>query len=70
MNTENIQVIYNPTVQPTTPMQKITSGPTPIYTAEMPNDSVKKPDSFNIILIAIMFLVTIAIIYWIRKLKN
>jgi hypothetical protein len=51
-------------------MQKITSGPTPIYTAEMPNDSVKKPDSFNIILIAIMFLVTIAIIYWIRKLKN
>lgn len=68
---ENIQVIYRPSVQPAefTPMQTITSSPSPIRTGEIPKETVKKP-SYNIILIAILFLITITFIYWITKLKK
>ena len=71
-NTENIQVIYLPQVQPAelTPTQIITSSPSPIHTVEIAKDSVKKPFSYNIILIAVLFFITIALVYWTHKLKK
>lgn len=67
---ENIQVIYRPSVQPATPIQTIISSPSPIRTGEIPKDTVKKPFSYNIILIPILFFITITFIYWITKLKK
>ena len=70
--TQSIQVIYRPPVQPAefTPMQTITASPSPKQTAEIAKDTVKKPVSFNIILIAMLFFITIAFIYWIARLKK
>lgn len=67
---EKIQVIYSPSVQPATPIQTIISSPSPIRTGEIPKDTVKKPFSYNIILIPIIFFITITFIYWITKLKK
>ena len=66
--TESIQVVYSP--QAITPIQTITSGPSPKETPEIVKDIVKNPVSYNIILIAMLFLITIAFIYWITKLKK
>ncbi|KAB2942442.1 MAG: LVIVD repeat protein [Candidatus Methanoperedens nitroreducens] len=66
--TESIQVVYRP--QAITPMQTITSSPSPKETPEIIKDTVKKPVSYNVILIAMLFLITIAFIYWITKLKK
>ena len=70
--TESIQVIYRPAVQPAifTPLQTNTSSPTPEQNTEIVKDAVKKPVSFNIILIALLFFLTMAFIYWINKLKK
>ncbi|MFZ3383321.1 MAG: hypothetical protein WA144_05295 [Candidatus Methanoperedens sp.] len=70
--TQSIQVIYHPPAQPEifTPTQTITSSPSPKQTAEIAKDTVKKPVSFNIILIAMLFFITTAFIYWIARLKK
>ena len=67
--TESIQVVYRPQAIPT-PMKTITSSPSPKETPEIIKNSVKKPISYNIILIAMLFLITIAFIYWITKLTK
>ena len=67
--TESIQVVYRPQAI-FTPMQTITSSPSPKETPEIVKDTVKNPVSYNIILIAMLFLITIAFIYWITKLKK
>lgn len=62
--TENIQVKYLPSAELTP------SSPSPIHTAEIAKDTVKKPVSYNIILISMLFIITIAFIYWITRLKK
>lgn len=67
---ESIQVIYHPSAVVSTPIQTVISTPSQIQTGEIAKDSVKKPVSYNIILIAILFFVTIALTYWIHKQKK
>lgn len=64
--TESLNVIYSPLAQPAvlTPVKTVTSTPSGV------TGMVKKPVSYNIILIAMLFFITIALIYWISKLKK
>jgi hypothetical protein len=64
--TENINVIYSPEPAVMTPVQTVTFTPSGITVM----DNVKKPVSYNIILIAMLFFITIALIYWISRLKK
>lgn len=65
--TKSIEVIYRPQAAP---VQTVTSSPSPEKTAEIIKDTVKSPVSYNIILVAMLFVITIAFIYWITKLKK
>jgi hypothetical protein len=62
--TENINVIYSPEPAIMTPV--VTFTPSGVIAM----DSVKKPVSYNIVLIAMLFFITIALIYWISRLKK
>jgi hypothetical protein len=66
--TESLNVIYRPLAQPAvlTPVKTVTSTPSGVTGM----DNVKKPVSYNIILIAMLFFITFALIYWIYKLKK
>jgi hypothetical protein len=66
--TEIIRVIYHPVAQPSvlTPGKTDTPSPTGITVKE----AVKKPVSYNIILISMIFFIIIALIYWIYNLKK
>ena len=66
--TENIQVVYRPVAQPAVLTPGKTVSPTP--TDVIVKDAVSKPVSYNIILISMLFLITIALIYWIYNLKK
>lgn len=62
--TESINVTYRPLPAVMTPAVTLTpSGVTAM-------DNVKKPVSYNIILIAMLFFITVALIYWISRLKK
>lgn len=67
-HTENIQVMYRPVAQPAVLTPGKTVSPTPTYV--IVKDAVSKPVSINIILISTLFLITIALIYWIYNLKK
>ena len=65
-HTESIQVIYRPEEQPAvmTPEKTVTPAPTGVIV----KDAVNKPVSY--ILISMLFVITIALIYWIYNLKK